>query len=300
MRTVNWKMPFLGRLSLVGLLAAALLSTAAGCSNEAETKPDAKQVVTDAQYALLDQMNKHAENAYRSVKDGDAQAAQTHMVQLSAAATKLSYDGLTTIEGIGALSETVSAALQTLNHVQPDERKALLEVIKVRLAVDALCQPKRPMWLDFEKPLAENVSELEAAVIKRDKNGASAALNEWKARVALIRPAVTITKGPSQAAVLDSMSSFFENGIGTRNWKAIQDGLPNLSKALDELFRSADEQRETIAPIAPTAEPPHPILWTFTLGAVILGVLAYVAWRRYQAEAAYVRVKSEKDIDGIL
>lgn len=299
MRTRKLRSSILRRLRWMAL-AAALLSAATGCSASSEGLTETRSVVTDAQYAMLDQMNKHAERAYQSMKDGDIEGARGRMVQLSAAASSLTYEGLTSIEGVAALTETISAALHSLNAIQPKEHEMMLKIIRVRLAVDALRHKEMPMWLEFHKPLADDLSALQNAVIKRDKDGANMALNKWKAHVQMIRPAVLVSRDASKAVILDSMTVFFENHIEKKEWKKLLESMPNLSEAFHDLFRQQDKQQETIAPLAPSAEPPHPILWSLALGSIIVIVLTYAAWRRYEAEAAYVKVKREKDVDGIL
>ncbi|WP_199614933.1 sporulation protein YpjB [Paenibacillus alkalitolerans] len=297
MNTETLRSSFLRGMRLI-VLAALVLTSAAACSAPAEERStESKPVVTDEQYAALDTMNKHAEQAYQSMKDGDYENAKGKIVQLSVSATRLSFEGITSIEGMGALTESISAALHSFNSIQPNEHEQLLEVIRVRLAVDALSHPKQPMWLDFRKPLSEDLTELENAAKKRDQHTANSALKKWRSHVKLIRPAVLISRDASEAVKLDSMTAFFDRTVGKKEWGQLASSMPNLTQGLQDLFRQNDDDQETILPLAPTEEPPHPFLWSLAIGSVIVIVLTYVAWRRYHSESAYVRVKSERDFD---
>jgi sporulation protein YpjB len=287
---------FLRAICTAALLAIAGLGAAACSASAVKEEADSRPVVTDRQHALMNEMNKHAERAYRSMKEGDVENARNRMIQLSAAATQLSYEGLTTIEGMSALTETIGGAMHTFNSVQPNDHESLLATVRVRLAVDALAHHNQPMWLEFHKPMREDLSGIGQSAQKRDAKAAAEALSKWAAHAKLIRPALLISRDPSVAGKLDSMTTFLESSVGKKDWKSIMESMPNLSLGLEDIFRPGD--RQTIAPLAPTEEPTHPILWSFSLGTIIVAVLAYVAWRRYHSDSGYTRVKKEQDIDG--
>lgn len=284
------------RRRFVWLAAAIVLSLAlAGCHHEAEKETEV--AITEAQRESMKQMDQVAEQAYQSAKAGDAEEARTRLVQLSILAAKLPYEGVTTLEGIQALSESISGAVHTLNAVTPREHEVLLSIVRARLAVDALNNHKQPMWMDFRPELAKDMQQIAHAAAARDRTAADEALLHWKEHSSLIRSAIIICNGPEAAVELDSMTAFLTNGIEGAKWDELSSGMPQLTAGLDELFRPREGHEPTALPIAPTAEPPHPIIWSIALGSFIVGVLTYVAWRRYKGAQGISKVKRSRDFD---
>jgi sporulation protein YpjB len=277
-------------------IGAVLFTIASGCgSDEPQPKAETKKAITDVQRITVKQMNEAAESAYQSVNAGDLEQTKERMAQLSVLSTKLSYEGLATVEGIQAVTETITEGMNALNSARPDQVEISMRVASARLAVDALAHKEQPMWLEFQNPLSGDLDRMSAAVSKADDPAASEALARWKGHVSIVRPAIVITRQSTAAVKLDSITAFLDNGIRSADWSGMKQALPNLQQALDDVF--ANEDRETVSPLLPTPEPPHPILWSLVMGAFIIAVLTYVAWRRYAAEQGVARVKREQDFD---
>jgi len=280
-------------------LGAAVFAFASGCGTEAprtETESDSKKVVTDLQRQTMRQMDEAAESAYQSANRGDLAEAKTRVAQLSVLSTKLSYDGLTNVEGVEAVTGSIAGAMQALNSVSPEKGAIVAKVASVRLAVDALAHRQQPMWLEYRGPLEEALDRMASAVEAKDDPRASEALAAWRIRVAVVHPAIIVSRDASEAVKLDSITAFLTNGLRSADWDGLAQAMPSLKSALVEVF--AGEDRETVSPLLPTAEPPHPIIWSFGLGSFIVAVLGYVAWRKYQAEQGVARVKTERDFNG--
>jgi len=279
--------------------AAATLSFAAGCgtSNEPVPEAEAKKVVSDVQRQTMRLMNEAAEQAYQSVQKGDLEETKARVAQLSVLSTKLSYDGLATVEGIEAVTGSIHAAMRSLNASTPDPHAATMKVATARLAVDALSHREQPMWLGLRDALSADLERVAMAAESKNDPAASEALASWRGHLSIVRPAVVVSREPSEAVKLDSITAFLTNALRSADWNGLRQAMPNLEAALNEVF--ADQDRETtVTPLAPTAEPPHPILWSLGLGAFIVAVLTYVAWKRYAAEQGVTRVKSERDFEG--
>jgi len=194
------------------------------------------------------------------------------------------------------VSGSITGAMQALNGVSPDKGAILAKVASVRLAVDALAHRQQPMWLEYRGPLEEALDRMASAVEAKDDPRASEALAAWRIRVAVVHPAIVVSRDASEAVKLDSITAFLTNGLRSADWDGLAQAMPSLKSALVEVF--AGEDRETVSPLLPTAEPPHPFIWSFGLGSFIVAVLGYVAWRKYQAEQGVARVKTERDFDG--
>ncbi|MCI3920310.1 sporulation protein YpjB [Paenibacillus sp. TRM 82003] len=288
-----------GRLRRYALLligAAVTFVAAVGCGQtEPAPQPETKKVVTDMQRQTMQQMNEAAEAAYQSMQVGDAEETRARLAQLSVLSTKLPYEGITTVEGIEAVTGAIADAMHALNGAKPDPVDASVRVAGARLAVDALMHREQPMWLEFHKPLSSDLEAMDAAAVNASDPEASKALAMWRGHVSIVRPAIVVSRDAGTAVQLDSITAFLEEGVRTANWSGIVQALPGLEQALGNVFD--DEDRETVSPLLPTAEPPHPILWSLVLGAFIVAVLGYVAWRRYEADQGVVRVKRERDFD---
>ncbi|WP_309118634.1 sporulation protein YpjB [Paenibacillus sp.] len=293
-------MVFFGRFRRYALIAAgaATLLFAAGCgSDEPVPEAEAKKVVTDVQRQTMRLMNEAAEGAYQSVQKGDLEQTKVRVAQLSVLSTKLSYEGLATVEGIEAVTGSINAAMRALNASSPDRQSTTLKVATARLAVDALSHREQPMWLGFRDTLTGDLEKMAMAVESRNDPAASEALASWRGHLTIVRPAVVVSRSASDAVKLDSITAFLTNALRSGDWDGLRQAMPNLEAALGEVF--AEQDRETtVTPLAPTAEPPHPILWSLGLGAFIVSVLTYVAWRRYEADQGVARVKTERDFEG--
>lgn len=288
-----------GRMRRYALLLAGAVTifAAGGCGqSEPAPQPETKKVVTDLQRQTMQQMNEAAEAAYQSMQTGDAEETRARLAQLSVLSTKLPYEGITTVEGIEAVTGAIADAMHALNGAKPDAVDASIRVAGARLAVDALLHREQPMWLEFHKPLVSDLEAMETAATNGSDPEASRALGMWRGHVSIVRPAIVVSRDSGTAVQLDSITAFLEEGVRTANWTGIRQALPGLEQALGSVFD--DEDRETVSPLLPTAEPPHPILWSIGLGAFIVSVLGYVAWRRYEAEQGVVRVKRERDFEG--
>lgn len=278
------------------LIGAAVLAMAAGCGvdqrkDEAQSAP----AVTESQRQTMQMMNEAAEQAFTSVASGDLEQAKARLAQLSVLSTKLTYDGIATAEGMQAVAETITRATQELNAVHPDQVRVSMRVASARLTVDALAHRDQPMWLEYKPVMKQDLERMANAVEARSDPEASQALSLWRGHVSIVRPAVTVSRGSSETMKLDSITAFLENGVRAAEWEEMKMSLPGIVQAVDDLFASKDQ--ETLSPLLPTAEPPHPIIWSLTLGFFIIAVLAYVAWRKYTADQGVVRVKKEHDFD---
>ena len=284
----------LSRLALA-VLGAVIITIASGCgSDRLSAVAETETKITEEQRQVLKRMDETAEQAYQSIQSGDLNATREKIAQLSVLTAKLHYEGITTIEGIQALSTSVTGSMHSLNAVSPDAAQIAKHIAETRLAVDALAHKEQPMWHEFKSPLMEDLELMGEAADQHDAQLANAAMRRWKARVSAIRPAVIISRDSVKATELDSMTSFLEGSARNQDWAALKEAVPALRQALEEIFSSGD--RQTSSPLIPTAEPPHPVIWSLVIGAIITCVLAYVAWRKYEAEQGVSRVKKEKDL----
>lgn len=296
-RSGTWRRLLLAALAAGTAVIAASCGAQPGQRDEQDGPAAARTAITDAQRQTMRQMDEAAERAYASVQEKDLEQTRIHLAQLSVIATKLSYDGIATVDGIEAVAWSIAEAAHSLNAVQPDHAAATTAIVRARLAVDALSHRGQPMWLEFSRPVMDDLERMSAAAAARNDPAASEALALLRGHVSVVRPAVVVSKQSSEAVKLDSVVAFLDSGVRSADWSGIVAALPGMKEAVADVFRMDSSDRPTVSPLMPTAEPPHPVVWSVGLGSFIVAVLAYVAWRRYDAEHGIIKVKRARDFD---
>jgi sporulation protein YpjB len=220
-----------------------------------------------------------AEAMYNHAKRGEYEEARENLELFSDHLTKISFRGITSLEGINATTHTVIEAHKIYNRVQPSEKDALIVATKLRFLADALTHKNKPMWLEYEKVLQNDASQLQGMVDQNNDVGSLAALQKIHNHYLIIRPAVIITNDPVHVEKVDSLFNFLtvELSQGKVNYTNVQQGMKHLHDVLYELFWSKDSQ--TLVP--PVMNQNH-VVWTIFIASIIISVLAYVAWRRYK------------------
>jgi sporulation protein YpjB len=265
---------------------------AGGCSakqSAAETKPP-----TDEQLKQIELLNAAADEMYRSAMDGDLDTARGKLAELGERVTATRFDGIASIEGVGALSEAIVQAKRVFQAVKYSPEQGKLAAAKIRLATDALTHANQPMWLQYYNVMIEDAERLEQAVRAGDKPASLAALGQLSARYAVIRPSVLITREPQEAEKIESLFAFFNNQLNAPQWEpdTLDNGMKQLRLAIDELFGRADKSA-----YAPFVDRPRPIVWITGIGSIIAAVLAFAWWRifRYERTAIVTAHKGGKN-----
>jgi sporulation protein YpjB len=277
------------------VVAYAVTACSDGDGKTAQTE---EQTITEVQRLTMQQLNEISESAYEDMEAGDLEAMKVKVAQLAALASKLSYEGVATIDGIQVISQSIAETMHALNATRPDDHKVTMSMVRTRLVIDALSHKEQPMWLGFRKQVVQDLDALSAAARNADDQAASQSLALWKGHVSLIRPAIIVSREMSDAIKLDSITAFLDHEVKAGEWEAIRQAMPDLQDTVKQIFdERQNNDHETVAPIAPTSEPPHPLLWSLTLGTMIVLVLTWVAWRKYNAGHGIVRVKKEQDFN---
>ncbi|NEN82057.1 sporulation protein YpjB [Paenibacillus elgii] len=269
-------------------LSVSLMLVATGCgegegANEmSAAKPSAEQV------QKTELLGRTAEELYQKAKQGHVSGSLMALQQLSDQIPKIRFEGLTSIEGMNALTRAVTDAKRVFNAASFKPEEGMVAAAKIRLAADALSHPHTPLWLQYDKLLSDDVDLLEKAAT--DKNRAEvrkgAALLEQ--HIGIIRPSLLISRNPADVEKLDSLATFIKlqaQGEGEL-YRNVLNAVPPLRGLLDKLFL----KRETTAYL-PYPEQQNPILWIVTLGSVILASLGFAAWRLSKKNGGLVPVR---------
>lgn len=235
--------------------------------------------------ARLQELDDVSAKMYDAVMNGDMLQARTYIRQIGGMITEIEYSGITDVEGVEALTAAIVNAKQLLNAVQAETERVQTAAAQVRLSTDALLHRDHPLWYEQEQAIREATEQLKHSLESGDSLLTSVQL--LHRRYAVIRPAVMISR-PTEANVkIDSLLAFFMQQAHRPSPQMITN-IQELSRAWDELFN-----RDETAYI-PYAQDGHPIYWTLVIGSIILTVLCFVAWRKYQGELEIVSANGDR------
>jgi sporulation protein YpjB len=280
-------------LLLLAIGVFAVLAAACGNGQQRSApaaKPPAAQIAPSDE-AKLEQLNQLAETMYKLTMNGSYMEARSRLLDMNALATRIQYAGVTTVEGVHALTETMTEAQRAFNAVRLQPEEARLGAAKVRLATDALTHKIDPMWLQYERVLVEDARALEEGVRTRNARAVQTAVAGLKAHYDTIRPAVIISRDPQLNEKMDSVLTFLTNQSRAVPFPVqnLEQGAIHLRETLDELFG-----RKDVSAFAPIADPHRPVLWTIVIGSVIAAILAYAAWQMLRDGRGEVRIRRKE------
>lgn len=149
-----------------------------------------------------------AEQMYNHVLQGDINQVGRELQEVNAIFESSSFQKLTSVEGIHALSESIIEMKEAVARVHLDKKQWLTASAKLRMAADSLNNPKQPIWMQYYKVIREELSQMRAGLGKGDVLAAKQAYDRLQEHYELIRPAVTIQRTPSDVAMVDSWISY--------------------------------------------------------------------------------------------
>ncbi|MEF3308213.1 sporulation protein YpjB [Paenibacillus sp. GYB004] len=269
----------IGAVILIPLLGIALLT---GCGKEKPAGPG--QTATAEQLRQVERLNDTADEMYRFVMDGNIDKARDKLDEVGNKLTQIRFDGITSVEGVGALSNAIVQAKRSFQAVNVSEEEVKGAAAKIRLATDALTHANQPMWLQYYKLMKETARQLEAAVQKKDKQEASAKLDQLHERYEIIRPSLLISRQPFEVEKVDSLFAFLRSQLSKPDLdaKLAGGGIDQFHLTLDALFGRQDK-----AAFIPVDDSPVPLPSVMAIGSVIIAVLAFAAWRIFKFENRY-------------
>ncbi|MBP1994755.1 sporulation protein YpjB [Paenibacillus eucommiae] len=274
---------------ILSVLILIMMLTAAGCSGG--QKEVSKKEADPQQLKKMAFLNQTADEMYQKAMDGEMMEARNKLLQVSDQITNINFAGVTTIEGLNALTESVTKAKKIYNAASLSPNEGQVAVSIIRLATDALTHKNQPMWLQYYTLLQNDLSLMEAAVHKSNAQEAVSAFNKLNQHISLIHPSLLISREPSEVEKLDSLMNFvrLELSKDPAEYPNIQNGIEQLHRSVDELF---GKKSETTAYL-PLADPKHPIIWTLVIGAIISSILTFTGWRMFKGGNGYVTIKKK-------
>lgn len=264
----RWPLFAAGTLAVLLLVTGGWFGPAAGKDGEPGREDKLR---------LLDEV---AAALYREAKAGKPEEAKEQLERFADMMTRLSYSGVTTLEGLNALTSLVSESREVYNRVQFDERQALLAAAKIRLAADALSHKGKPLWLEYRATFEQDAGKLRGAIGEGRREEAREALSVFYDHYLVIRPAVLISRSAALVEKLDSWFIFMNGLLAAPDYDAgrVKEGAEHAGQLIEELFSSGDEAASAGAGVHSA-----PALWAATVCGAIVSVLVYVGYRKYKA-----------------
>lgn len=277
----------------VTFLLGVVLCLLAACGANQSTVGQASKPIDPAQLERINFLNQIAEEMYTLTMSGQVAEARNKLIQLSDQIPKISFEGITSVEGLNALTETVTGAKRVYNAVNYSPAEGQLAVAKIRLATDALSHKNQPMWLQYYKVLQNDTEMLSSHVKANKQQEAIEEFGKLSQHIAVIHPSLIISRDPSSVEKLDSLVVFIRTNVNAKPMpiRQLETGIANLNQVVDELFM---KHKDALAYV-PFTDPNQPIIWSLSMGVIIVGVLSYVGWRMYQSGRDIVPVKQIKE-----
>lgn len=259
-----------------GIAALALLAS----GGEAALAADKGKPGEPGREEKLRILDETAAALYREAKAGKPVEAREQLERFADLMTQVSYSGVTSLEGLNALTSLVAESREVYNRVKFDERQALAAAAKIRLAADALTHKEKPLWLMYRGMFEQDAEKLREEIRNGRKAEAKRALSVFYDHYLAIRPAVLISRDASLAEKLDSWFIYMNGLLSAEDYdeKRAKEGADNAGQLIPELFREGDKTA-----LAGAGSPNAPVLWAAMVCGAIVSVLVYVGYRKYKA-----------------
>jgi sporulation protein YpjB len=234
-------------------------------------------------------LNKTADEMYKEAMDGKVMETRSKLIQIGDQIPKISFEGITSIEGIAALTEAVTAAKRVYNAVAFSPGEGLAAAAKVRLATDALTHKNQPMWLQYDKLLHADIAAMDQGLVSGKKQDLRGAMSQLEQHISIIKPSLQISREPSEVEKLNSIMAFVRTNLNRDpiDAKQVKKALETLQQIVDEIFMNKKDATAYL----PIPDPKQPIIWSLVMGAIIISVLTYAGWRMFKTQKDIVPVK---------
>ncbi|CAG7648828.1 sporulation protein YpjB [Paenibacillus allorhizosphaerae] len=282
-------MKWISVVLLLSLSSSALFgcSAAKGGKETVPVKPVQEQV------QKVELLNETADEMYQKVLKGDVDGGRTVLQQISDQVTRIRFEGITSVEGMNALAETVTQAKRVFNAAKFNAEEGQLSAAKLRLATDALTHTSQPMWLQYYKVLQDDVNGLEHAAKEQNKAELQKAAEQLGQHYGIVHPSLLISRNAADVEKMDSLATFVKNQtvISAEPFKNILNAVGPMRQVLDKLFM----KQETTAYL-PYNDQQNPILWTLAIGSVIMMALGFAGWRLSKKDQGLVTIQRNEEV----
>lgn len=290
-----------GTAAALALLAAMLLWNTVvlaqpvgnGTGSKAGTSSTAAPSLSEQERSeRLKQLEAASERLYEHMQQGNAPEALADMDTLIGALEGVSFKGLTSVEGIHALAETIMDTKETLVKAEVQPEEWALSSARLRLAVNSLLHPDKALWQQYYKVMADNLQQMNRARAGGKPAEVRKAFQALEGHYEVVRPAAVIRRPPSNVNQFDSWLSYVGRLSGERTWDeaALKEAISQGGGVLKGLFgRRGDE------PVfLPVTGFDSPWYWSGLIGLWIVLALTYTGIRKYRASQTVTAVREQR------
>ncbi|MRN53359.1 sporulation protein YpjB [Paenibacillus monticola] len=270
-----------------GVNGATVLAAQGNASGEPGNELNRSTSIADDGKAVLSgnrgvqQLEQSAEALYGYVLEGNVVKVREETAEISRIFVSSSFEGLTSVEGINALSAVIIDLKAAVAAVQISPQRWEAAAAKLRLAANSLNHPRQPMWLQYYKPIREDLNALEQSASVNDLAGWKATLERLQSRYDNIRPAVIISRQPEVVNAFDSWLSYAA-GVPTSSQKIERARLIEIVSYGQEAVRVMfDKEKDEPALSLPMA-PQNYGIWGLLAAGFIIAALGYAGYRKYR------------------
>ncbi|GAB6990279.1 sporulation protein YpjB [Paenibacillus pini] len=223
-----------------------------------------------------------SETLYQHVLEGNINLVQQDIREVAQIFESSSLQGLTTVEGIHAIAESIVEMKEATVQARIQEEQWLTASAKLRMAADSLSHPRQPVWLQYYKVIREDLNNMNVAVVAKDKQGLKNGYESLRRHYEVIRPAVIIQRKNGEIAIIDSWVSY-AGGIISSTSTASMD-MSGLISQGEEQFNGLFGKKKDEPALASLDSVNTPWPWVVWSGSFILIILAYAGYRKYRGE----------------
>ncbi|WP_248925456.1 sporulation protein YpjB [Paenibacillus hamazuiensis] len=270
------------------LVALTLVALLAGCNRDGAGTEQNATIRSEEQVKKIERLNELADDMYKKVQQGDIMGGRDSLQQVSDQLTQIHFEGITSVEGMHALTETVTQAKRVFNAVKFSPDEGQVSTIKLRLAVDALKSMNDPMWLQYYNVLQNDIKALEKGATEASRAETDKAFAGLYSHYGLIHPSLLISRSPTDVEKADSLVTFVQSQLAseTEPYKRILSVIPEIRQMIDRLFHKKDTPA-----YLPIIDNGRPIIWSIGIGSAIIAALVYAGWRLFQKERGIIPVR---------
>ncbi|WP_342561794.1 sporulation protein YpjB [Paenibacillus sp. FSL R7-0345] len=266
-----------------GVAVSAEGSRAAGGSEAGQTAVTGSEAPALTGRNGAERLEQAAEALYSYVLEGDVVKARQKSAEISEIFVSSSFEGLTSVEGVNALSGVIMDLKSTLSAAQIDPGKWEAAAARLRLAANSLNHPRQPMWQQYYKLIREDLNDMEQSAAAGNPERWNSAVSRLQSRYDTIRPAVVISSRPEVVNAFDSWLSYAA-GVSASSQPPGRSRLLEIvsygQDAVRVLFGKERDEPALSLPLAPREYG----AWGLLGGAFIITALAYAAYRKYRGE----------------
>lgn len=265
----------------------------AGAAGKAGTSSASAPALSEQERSeRLSQLESASERLYEHMQQGSTQEALADMESLIGALEGVTFKGLTSVEGIHALAETIMDTKETLARAEVRPEEWAFSSARLRLAVNSLLHPDKALWQQYYKVMADNLRQMNQARAGGKPAEVRKAFQALQDHYEVIRPAAVIRRPASEVNRFDSWLSYAGRLSNEQTWDeaALKGAIVQGEGALKGLFgRRGDEP--VFLPITGFENPWY---WSGLIGLWIVLALTYTGIRKYRASQTVSAVREKR------